>query len=252
MSETVLQQLVDMSRYLGVPDRGYVILGEGNTSARVDDDVFYVKASGFMLGAIDAGGFVAVSKSKVLEILDDPAADDAAVTKVLKDALADKSETRRPSVETMFHAALLNYPEIKFVGHTHPTHTNMLLCSERAEEAAAGRICPDHIVVMGHKSVYVPYVDPGLVLAREIRDRVRQYIDEEGVLPRAIMMQGHGLIALGDSPKAVTNITDMAEKISKIMVGTYALGGPRFMPPKDIDRIYTRPDEKYREKTIAK
>ena len=52
-------------------------------------------------------------------------------------------------------------------------------------------------------------------------------------------------------PKAVANITDMAEKISQIMVGSYALGGPRFMPQKDIDRIYTRPDEKYREKTIA-
>ena len=174
------------------------------------------------------------------------------MTRVLKDALVDKNETRRPSVETMFHAVLLDYPEFKFVGHTHPTYTNMLVCSERAEEVSAGRICPDHIVVLGHKSVYVPYVDPGLVLAREIRARVRAYVDEEGVLPRAIMMQGHGLIALGDSTKAVTNITDMAEKNSQIIVGTYALGGPRFMPQKDIDRIYTRPDEKYREKTIAK
>ena len=260
MSETVLQQLVEMSRYLGDPARGYVILGEGNTSARItvcrgltncDDDAFYVKASGFMLGSIDAGGFVAVSMSKVLAILDDPKADDSAVTQVLKDALVDKNETRRPSVETMFHAALLSCPGCKFVGHTHPTFTNMLLCSVLAEEVSAGRICPDHIVVMGHKSVYVPYVDPGLVLAREIRSRVRQYVEEEGVLPRAVMMEGHGLIAMGDTPKAVTNITDMAEKISRIMVGAYSLGGPRFMPPKDIDRIYTRPDEKYREKTIV-
>ena len=89
-------------------------------------------------------------------------------------------------------------------------------------------------------------------VAREIRARVRKYVEEEGVLPRAILMEGHGLIAMGDSPKAVTNITDMAEKISHVMVGLYALGGPRFMPQKDIDRIYTRPDEKYREKTIAK
>lgn len=252
MSDAVLNSLVEMSRYLGEPDRGYVILGEGNTSAKIDDASFYVKASGFMLGAIDAGGFVAVSMPKILEILDDPAADDSAVTKVLKEALIDPNETRRPSVETMFHAALLSYPGINFIGHTHPTFTNMIVCSERAEEASAGRICPDHIVVMGHKSVFIPYVDPGLVLAREIRARVRAYVEEEGVLPRAIMMEGHGLIALGDSTKAVTNITDMAEKISHIMVGSYALGGPRFMPQKDIDRIYTRPDEKYREKTIAK
>lgn len=252
MSEAILQQLVDMSRYLGEPNRAYAILGEGNTSARIDDDRFYVKASGAMLGSIDGGGFVAVSRAKVLALLDDPAADDAAVTRVLSDARIDPNETRRPSVETLFHALLLQYPEIKFVGHTHPLYTNMMLCSQKAEEAAMGRICPDHVVVMAAKSVFVPYVDPGLVLAREIRARVEAFIDEEGVLPRAIMMQGHGLIAVGDSPRAVMNITDMAEKAGQIIVGAYGLGGPAFMSDKDIARIYTRPDEKYREKTLAK
>jgi len=145
----------------------------------------------------------------------------------------------------------LRYPEYKFIGHTHPIYTDMILCSQAAKMVAAERICPDQIVVMGHKSVYVPYVDPGLVLAREVRERVRRFIDEEGVLPRAIMMQNHGLIALGDSARAVTNITDMTEKISQIIVGTFSMGGPRFMPAKEVDRIYTRPDEKYREKQIG-
>ena len=60
------------------------------------------------------------------------------------------------------------------------------------------------------------------------------------------------MLALGDSSRADTNITDMAEKMSQILVGAYAVGGPRFMPPQDIARICTRPDEKYREKVIAK
>lgn len=252
MNDTVLQQLVDLSRYLGEPNRAYAILGEGNTSAKIDDDTFYVKASGSVLGNIDASGFVAVSRSKVLALLDDPTADDSSVTKVLSEARVDPNETRRPSVETLFHGLLLQYPEIKFIGHTHPLYTNMILCSKNAEEAAMGRICPDHVVVMAAKSVFVPYVDPGLVLAREIRSRVDAFIDSEGVLPRAIMMQGHGLIAIGDSPRAVMNITDMAEKAARIIVGTYALGGPAFMSEKNIARIYTRPDEKYREKTLAK
>lgn len=252
MNNSALQQLIEMSHYLADPARGYVILGEGNTSARIDDDTFYVKASGTTLDDIGPEGFVAVSVSRVLGILEDPDANDDTVTAVLKAALVDPSETRRPSVETMLHAILLRYPEFRFIGHTHPTYTNMLLGSKKAEEAAAGRVCPDHVVVMAHKSVYVPYVDPGLVLAREIRDRVARYIDEEGVLPRAIMMQNHGMIAMGDSPRAVTNITDMAEKMSQVIVGTYAMGGPNFMSPDDVDRIYTRPDEKYREKAISK
>jgi len=252
MSDVILQQLVEMSRYLGDPARGYAILGEGNTSARIDADTIWVKASGFMLGNIDRQGFVAVSISKVTAILEDPSANDMAVREALKAALVDKGETRRPSVETMFHALLLKYPEWNFIGHTHPIHTNVLLCSKQAEEAATGRICPDHVVVMGHKSVYVPYVDPGLVLAREIRKRVCQFIDQEKVLPRAIMMQGHGVIAMGHSPRAVMSITDMAEKASQIIAGAYALGGPQFMSAKDIARIHTRPDEKYREKAISK
>jgi rhamnose utilization protein RhaD (predicted bifunctional aldolase and dehydrogenase) len=250
MSNSVLEQLVDMSRYLGDPDRGHVILGEGNTSARIDDDTFYVKASGMTLSGIGPEGFVAVSISKVTEILEDESAGDTEVTRALKDALVDLGEQRRPSVETILHALLLKYPEYCFIGHTHPVHTNMLLCSVAAEEAATGRVCPDHVVVMAHKSVYVPYVDPGLVLAREVRRRVRAYIEEEGVLPRAILMQNHGLIAMGDSTKAVIGITDMAEKMSHVIMGAYAMGGPRFMSDKDVARIYTRPDEKYREKAI--
>jgi len=163
----------------------------------------------------------------------------------------DAGETRRPSVETMLHAILLQVPEYAFVGHTHPVSTNILLCSGRAEEAAAGRVFPDHIVSMGHKSVYVPYVDPGLPLAREVRDRFRAFVEAEGMLPKAIMMQNHGLITMGATPKAVTSCTDMAEKVSQIIVGTYALGGPNFLPAHQVERIFTRPDEHYRLKSIA-
>jgi hypothetical protein len=43
----------------------------------------------------------------------------------------------------------------------------------------------------------------------------------------------------------------MCEKISRIIVGTYAMGGPQFMKPADVDRIFTRPDEAYRLKSYA-
>jgi len=174
----VLDELVKMSHYLGDPARGYAILGEGNTSARAGDDVFYVKASGTTLSTIDAAGFVAVSISRVTAILDDPNAGDDAVTENFKRSLIEPNEMRRPSVEAMLHALLYKYTELNFIGHTHPVYTGMLLCSQFAEEAVTERICPDHIVVMAHKSVYVPYVDPGLVLAREVRDRVARYLRE--------------------------------------------------------------------------
>ncbi|HRI88661.1 MAG TPA: class II aldolase/adducin family protein, partial [Candidatus Hydrogenedentes bacterium] len=196
-------------------------------------------------------GFVKLSISKVLSIIDDETAGDEDVTRVFQEALLDANEKRRPSVEAMLHAILLGVPEFNFVGHTHPIHTNSLLCSKHAEEVAVNRIFPDHVVSMKHKSVFVPYVDPGLVLAREVKKRFEQFVEVEGVLPSAILMQNHGLITMGATPKAVTSCTDMAEKASQIIVGTYAAGGPRWMSAQDVARIFTRPDEHYRLQNIA-
>lgn len=239
-----------MSQYLGDISKGYAILGEGNTSARIDEDSLYIKASGTCLGAMKATDFLPVSISRVTRILDAKDATDTDVKDALRGSLLDSGETRMPSVETMMHALLYAYPEYRFIGHTHPVATNGLLCSVHAETALSGRLCPDHIVVMGRATVFVPYVDPGLVLAREVRDRVRSFIERENELPKAIALQNHGLFALGPTAKAVMNITDMAEKMSHVLLGAYSAGAPSFMTASDIDRIATRPDEKYRQEKL--
>ncbi len=246
----ILKELVAMSQYLGDISKGYAILGEGNTSARIDEDSLYIKASGTCLGAMKATDFLPVSISRVTRILDAKDATDTDVKDALRGSLLDSGETRMPSVETMMHALLYAYPEYRFIGHTHPVATNGLLCSVHAETALSGRLCPDHIVVMGRATVFVPYVDPGLVLAREVRDRVRSFIERENELPKAIALQNHGLFALGPTAKAVMNITDMAEKMSHVLLGAYSAGGPNFMTASDIDRIATRPDEKYRQEKL--
>jgi rhamnose utilization protein RhaD (predicted bifunctional aldolase and dehydrogenase) len=249
--DQILKQLIEMSHYLGDPSKAYAILGEGNTSARIDKDTFYVKASGTTLGTIKPEDFVAVSISRIVALIDDQSAGDDEVSQAFKEAMVDPNSGRRPSVETMLHAVLLQIPEYAFVGHTHAPYTNMLLCSKQAEEAVSGRVFPDQIVSMKHKSLYVPYVDPGLPLARLIRRELQEFIKEEGILPTVILMQNHGIITVGESPRAVTSCMDMAEKTSRIIVGTYALGGPNFMKTSDVERIFTRPDEAYRLKSIA-
>jgi rhamnose utilization protein RhaD (predicted bifunctional aldolase and dehydrogenase) len=249
MSDT-LQALVDMSHYLGDPNLPYAILGEGNTSARIDSDHFYIKASGTTLGTMGPKDFLPVSISKVTAILDDPGAGDQDVSRVLKESLLDPEETRMPSVETMMHALLYQYPEFNFIGHTHPIATNAILCSNRARDFAEMRFCPDQIVVMGHKCVFIPYVDPGLVLARQVREQVRRFIETEGVMPRAILLENHGCFALADTPKKVIGITQMTEKCAKILLGACAAGEPKFLSEQDVQRIDTRPDELYRRKII--
>jgi rhamnose utilization protein RhaD (predicted bifunctional aldolase and dehydrogenase) len=111
---------------------------------------------------------------------------------------------------------------------------------------------PDEIVCCGPASAFVPYVDPGIPLARAVAAEVNRFIEEYDVPPKTILMQNHGLIALGRTSTEVEMITAMAVKAARVLLGTYALGGPRFLTPENVARIYTRPDEHYRERLLIR
>jgi rhamnose utilization protein RhaD (predicted bifunctional aldolase and dehydrogenase) len=241
-----LQKLVTMSRRLGEPSLDYVILGEGNTSARADDETFWVKASGVYMPAIEAQGFVRVRFAPLLDMLDGPDLSDEEIKVQTNAAKAEPQNPARPSVEATLHALALNLPSVHFVGHTHPTAINALTCSAGFEGAVAGRLFPDEIVYCGSAPAIVPWTDPGLPLARKVREVLARYQDERGVPPKVILMQNHGLIALGRTAQEVENITAMAVKTARVLRGTAAFGGPHFLSPQAAERIHTRPDEQYR------
>ena len=259
MPDDILTQLVVMSNNLGDPALDYVILGEGNTSARADAETFWVKASGTQLRTINRAGFVRVSFERALAMLDSTDLTDEQLKQRLKEARVDPAtgigpapdDSARPSVETVLHAICLSLDGIRFVGHTHPTAINALTCAEAFETAVSGRLFPDEIVYCGPAPVIVPYTDPGVPLARKIRDLIDEYLDEYCEAPKVILMQNHGLIALGHTAQQVENITAMAVKTARVLLGTYALGGPHFLTTEAVDRIHTRPDEAYRRGVIG-
>jgi rhamnose utilization protein RhaD (predicted bifunctional aldolase and dehydrogenase) len=249
--EHILQQLISLSRCLGDPASDLAILGEGNTSALLDEETFLVKASGKELRTADENSFVAVSLPRALAVLDGPDLTDAQVRDTLLHCKVDAKSAIMPSVETFLHAYLLSLPGIRFVGHTHPTAVNAILCSINAREAVRGRLFPDEIVCCGPAVCYVEYTDPGLPLARHLRRRVEEFIDAENMPPKVILMENHGFIAIGATPRDIETITSMYVKAARILLGTYALGGPRFLSPEHVARIHTRPDEHYRQKQIG-
>jgi rhamnose utilization protein RhaD (predicted bifunctional aldolase and dehydrogenase) len=242
----ILAQLIALSRTLGDPALDYVILGEGNSSALIDTETFWVKASGAEMHTIDASGFVQVRFDDVLSMLQADDLSDAEVRARLEAARVDPEATARPSVETVLHALTLRLPGVNFVGHTHPTAVNAILCSEKAQEAIAGRLFPDEIVYCGPAPVHVPYTDPGVPLARAIRDAIRRYLDEYCENPKVVLIQNHGLFALGKTASEVENITAMYVKTARVILGAYALGGLHFLSAEAATRIHTRPDEQYR------
>jgi len=251
VNNDILTQLVALSNQLGRPENDYVILGEGNTSARADAESFYVKASGTELRTITASGFVHVSFQRVLALMERQDLSDADVKAGLIAAKMDPTYPSHPSVETLLHGLCLNLPGINFVGHTHPVAVNSVTCSAAFDNAFAGRLFPDEIVLCGPAPVTVPYTDPGVPLARETYGRIQTYIQEHNDLPRIILIQNHGLIVLGKTAQQVADTTAMAVKTARILVGTYAAGGPRFLSPKDVARIHTRPDELYRREKLG-
>lgn len=247
----MLDQLLELTRLLGQPHLNYVVIGEGNTSCRVDDDTFYVKASGQQMGNISSAGFVAVHFAPILALLDHPPADRVEEQRLMEAARVEADSPLKPSVEVTFHAMLLAECNVRWIAHTHPVAVNRLLCSTRAEQFAYNRLFPDEAVLCGPQSVLVPYADPGLPLALAIRERTRAYMNSWEEAPKVILLANHGLIALGQTPAEALNITAMCVKAAEIFAGACAVGEPVFMSQADILHICRRPDEIYRRQLFV-
>ena len=251
MTKDILNSLVTLSNHLGDPNLDYIIMGEGNTSARADAQTFWVKASGYELRTLTPKGLVQVAFERVLALLHRATLSDQDIKEGLNAAKVDSNVSLHPSVETLLHALCLSLEGVNFVGHTHPTAVNALTCSVAFDTAFQGRLFPDEIVVCGPAPLLVPYVDPGVPLARKVKQLLDEYQNRFNMPPRVILIQNHGMIALGRDAAQVENITAMMVKTARILLGTFAAGGPHFMPPKEVDRIHARPDEHYRQRLLG-
>ncbi|MDG2170121.1 MAG: class II aldolase/adducin family protein [Opitutales bacterium] len=251
MNETSLESLLDLCHKLGSVDLRLAILGEGNASVKLDDATFAVKGSGFSLATVEREGLAHCQFDALVPVVesDTPVPDSDAV---LMASRTDK-EGVKPSVEALFHSWLLTLPGVNYVAHTHPIAVGQILCSEHGPLFAEKRLVPDQVVCCQAQSLWVPYVDPGVELAREISKRMRKFIEEQGTAPNTILCQNHGLITLGSTADAAWGAMIMAEKCAEMFVGAASIsatGFPEFMPSEEVERIAGRPDEEYRRKIL--
>lgn len=248
--DTALQDLIGLSRELGREDRQLAILGEGNTSVDNGDGTFWIKASGSQLGTIDAYGFSRVRMATALDLLQAEHPCDEEIAEGLRASLVDPSQ-RMPSVEIFMHAVCLAEGGARWVGHTHTVSINQILCSHLGAEPFLHHLFPDGIVVCGVAPAVIPYVDPGFELGLAVRAELRRYRATYGRSPKLLLMVNHGPVALGQTATEVLNIMRMADKWARVLQGTYALGGPHFMPENEVERIDSRLDEHYRRRQLA-
>ncbi len=247
MSKT---DLVRLSQELGLESRQLAILGEGNTSTLVDEGTFLVKASGSSLATLSEADISLVKLDFILELLEHEHLNEEAVEDALRQSTLHPND-KKPSVETFLHALCLTVGGARWVGHTHTVSVNQLLCSSLGAEPFQRHIMPDAIVVCGLHVAVIPYVDPGFALAKAVKQGLETFIEQHGKPPKAMLLENHGPVALGQSAKEVMNIMLMLDKWAKVLAGCYAVGAPRFLPDTEAARIDQRLDEQYRRQAIG-
>jgi rhamnose utilization protein RhaD (predicted bifunctional aldolase and dehydrogenase) len=244
-----LADLVHLSRTLGEPWRRFAILAEGNTSQRVAEDQLVVKATGRSLQHASPSDFVVVSLRRLSQIVDDSEAGDADVARYFDEI--ETEQGMRPSVEALLHVVCVVDAGATTVAHTHPESVNALLCSDRANVLAGPPIFPDQVVVIGRRALLVPYSDPGVVLARVVRARLAEHERRWG-MPRVIYLGNHGLFVLGSSAAQALQLTEMADKVSRVLAATLSVGNVVPMTEESAERIDTRDDEQIRRTALAR
>ncbi len=202
-----LAQRVYTSRLLG-RDKSLVLHGGGNTSVKIrecnlvgdEEEILYVKGSGWDLEFIEEAGFSAVRMAHLLrlaqlESLTDPQMVNELVTHMTHAAAP------APSVETILHA-LLPY---KYVDHTHADAVLSITNTADGERRIAE--------LYGDMVVTVPYVMPGFDLARLCARLVPQHAGQNTI---GVVLLKHGIFSFGatakESYQRMVHLVDLAER----------------------------------------
>jgi rhamnose utilization protein RhaD (predicted bifunctional aldolase and dehydrogenase) len=241
--------LLDLTLTLGVREKDFVILAEGNTSELVDDNHIVVKASGARMGSVTTKDFVVSEISSLVELMDSPEATQQDLIAAL-DAGEHDGVRRRASIETLIHVAVQSLKPTRFVGHTHPTPLVALLASVHQESAFESFVYSDEAIVIG-TTLYVPYAEPGIELGRVFLHSLREYFAQHNNLPSLIMMGNHGIVALAETTDGVEAITEMAYKGAQVRLQALAIGGTQPLSNDAVRSYFDREDMAERRRNLS-
>ena len=188
-----LAERVYTSRLLG-RDHALVLHGGGNTSVKIrernlfgdEEDILYVKGSGWDLETIEAPGFAPVRLTTALRLAELERLSDAQMVQELRAAMTNPGAPT-PSVETLLHASL----PYRFVDHTHADA--LLAITNTADgERRVREIYGDSVVV-------IPYVMPGFDLARVV---AREFPKQSTSDTIGMVLLKHGFFSFAETARA--------------------------------------------------
>ena len=218
------------SRLLG-RDRTLVLHGGGNTSVKVveknvlgeDEELLYVKGSGWDLETIEEAGFAPVRLAHLRRLAKLPALADPVMVSELA-TNTTRAGAPSPSVEAILHAILPH----KFVDHTHADAV-LAITNTRDGEARIREIYGDLVVV-------IPYVMPGFDLARLCAERFSSHATPATI---GMVLLNHGIFSFGETARQsyerMVSLVDRAEEYLR-REGAWDLPGPGGRPVPGLSR----------------
>jgi ribulose-5-phosphate 4-epimerase/fuculose-1-phosphate aldolase len=216
MHDDVLKELEYISTAVGIPV-DYTQGGGGNTSAKLDNNLMAVKASGFKLKQITpTEGYVVVNFQNIKDFYEnvDLSQDrdyEKESTEFVKKNIVEMEGLKvlRPSVEAGFHSILK-----KFVIHTHPVYANIICCTKTGKETV-GKIFKNK----DYATAWIPYINPGFCLTLKINEEIKKCKELTGKFPEVIFMENHGLIVTSDDSKKCVELHKEVNDTIKAYLG---------------------------------
>lgn len=212
-----MKELLELAR--GVSP--FVVGYEGNVSAKVEGDRFLIKGSG--------------------KRLRDLREEDLA----LCDSTGSSIDSKIPSMESLFHAWLLQLDSVNFVAHTHPVNVLKIVSTNKAHKFSRSRFFPDQVVFNGKKSCVIDYAHPGEELAEKIKDGVTRFERKEGFFPSVILLKNHGVICVGKTHNECVISTEIVEKSAEIYLTS--AGDIDLLSEEDIEKLLRDKKEIFRK-----
>jgi rhamnose utilization protein RhaD (predicted bifunctional aldolase and dehydrogenase)/NAD(P)-dependent dehydrogenase (short-subunit alcohol dehydrogenase family) len=202
-----LAQRVYSSRLLG-RDPSLVLHGGGNTSVKTrvknvfgeEEDILYVKGSGWDLATIEAAGFSPCRLAHLLKLAQLPALADPQMATELRACMINPNAPA-PSVEAILHAILPH----KFVDHTHADAFIALTNTPSGERRVRE--------IYGERVVIIPYVMPGFKLAKVCAELFPKLAGPKTI---GMALLHHGLFSFGataqESYERMIELVTLAER----------------------------------------
>ena len=205
--------------------------GGGNTSVKTADGKYmYIKASGTALKDMnEQAGWRRMNIDAVLGVVKDPmlakldvnAREVEVVNRLLLCCDDNVKSGARPSVEAHLHAMLDDC-----VIHLHPVVVGAYVNAKNGKAILEKMFASEK-----YPPLWVPSIDPGFMLGREMFKLVSDYQNRYGRKPQIMFLEKHGLFVADHSPKAAMQL------VHKV-IGTLSgrLKQPKAMKKADVSQ----------------